>query len=194
MLTVALFGTSADPPTIGHQMVLEWLAHRFDHVAVWAADNPFKEHQTPLVHRQAMMERLVSALQDQFPQIQLYPDLSDPRSINTLKIAHQRWPEAEFTLVVGSDVLLSLKHWYRAEELLSQVRLLVIPRPGAPLSAAMLDSLQQQMASFVIADFTGPDVSSSHYRATGNLAEVTPAVATYIRQQSLYLCQEQTRR
>jgi Cytidylyltransferase-like len=54
MIHTALFGTSADPPTLGHQAILEWLATQFDEVAVWAADNPFKVQQTPLYHRQTM--------------------------------------------------------------------------------------------------------------------------------------------
>ena len=85
MLQIALFGTSADPPTVGHQTVLQWLAHQFDWVAVWAADNPFKAQQTPLGHRQAMLQRLVESLQDQCPQVQIFPEFSDPKSIKTLE-------------------------------------------------------------------------------------------------------------
>lgn len=43
MTRVALFGTSADPPTVGHQAILRWLSEHYDQVAVWAADNPFKK-------------------------------------------------------------------------------------------------------------------------------------------------------
>ena len=49
-MRVALFGTSADPPTSGHQKILSWLSERYDWVAIWAADNPFKSHQTSLTH------------------------------------------------------------------------------------------------------------------------------------------------
>lgn len=35
-MRVALFGTSADPPTAGHQVVLSWLSEGYDWVAVWA--------------------------------------------------------------------------------------------------------------------------------------------------------------
>ena len=44
-MRIALFGTSADPPTAGHQKILRWLSEGYDRVAVWAADNPFKCHQ-----------------------------------------------------------------------------------------------------------------------------------------------------
>jgi nicotinate-nucleotide adenylyltransferase len=42
MQKIALFGTSADPPTAGHKTILSWLSQNFDWVAVWASDNPFK--------------------------------------------------------------------------------------------------------------------------------------------------------
>lgn len=34
-MDIALFGTSADPPTIGHQGILQWLSGRYDVVVVW---------------------------------------------------------------------------------------------------------------------------------------------------------------
>lgn len=56
---IALFGTSADPPHQGHCEILRWLATQFDHVAVWASDNPFKTHQSPLGDRSAMLRLMI---------------------------------------------------------------------------------------------------------------------------------------
>ncbi|NCJ06971.1 nicotinate-nucleotide adenylyltransferase [Synechococcales cyanobacterium C] len=183
---IALFGTSADPPTVGHQRILAALAQRFDQVVVWASDNPFKQGQTPLCHRQAMLKRLVTELQTQYPNVSLYPHLSDSKTLRTVERAQQHWPHASFTLVVGSDILASLLHWYRVEELLCQVQLLVVPRPGSQIEAGALTGLQQQGAQVAIADFSGPAVSSSAYRAAGDLDQIPPTIAAYIKQQGLY--------
>ncbi|PZD74565.1 Nicotinate-nucleotide adenylyltransferase [Acaryochloris thomasi RCC1774] len=183
-MNIALFGTSADPPTIGHQVVLEWLVQRFDLVAVWASDNPFKGNQTPLEHRQQMLRRLVD--QVQVPQIQHDPNLSDPRTLNTVNTARLRWPAAQFTLVVGSDVLPTLLHWHRVAELLRLVKILVVPRSGAPLMEATLQALRSQQAEVAIADFLGPDISSSAYRNTGNSAGLPETISTYIQEHDLY--------
>ncbi|MGL4880174.1 MAG: adenylyltransferase/cytidyltransferase family protein, partial [Waterburya sp.] len=59
---IALFGTSADPPTIGHQTILQWLSKHYDRVVVWASDNPFKEHKTPLVDRTEMLKLTIADL------------------------------------------------------------------------------------------------------------------------------------
>ncbi|HEY9825642.1 MAG TPA: nicotinate-nucleotide adenylyltransferase [Stenomitos sp.] len=186
MVRIALFGTSADPPTIGHQAILEHLAVRFDEVAVWAADNPFKSQQTPLVHRQAMLELLVQALHAQYPNLQLYPHLGDARTIQSVRIAQQQWPQAELTLVVGSDVLTSLPSWYCVRELLTLIHLLVVPRPGAPLTDVALASLQKLGSCFKVADFSGPDVSSTAHRQAKTTDELIPAIADYIQTHHLY--------
>ena len=56
---IALFGTSADPPTRGHQALLEQLLHRYDRVATWASDNPMKQHGAALSVRAMLLTALV---------------------------------------------------------------------------------------------------------------------------------------
>jgi 8-oxo-dGTP diphosphatase len=183
-MNIALFGTSADPPTLGHQVVLEWLAQHFDQVAVWASDNPFKGNQTPLAHRQAMLRLLVNEVH--LPQVEHYPSLSDRKTLNTVKEAYQRWPDAQFTLVVGSDVVPTLLHWHRIETLLTLVKILVLPRSGTALIQATVASLRSQGADLAIADFLGPDISSSAYRNTGNPAGLPESISNYIHEHNLY--------
>ncbi|MDE5114158.1 MAG: adenylyltransferase/cytidyltransferase family protein, partial [Trichodesmium sp. St15_bin1_1] len=55
MTKIALFGTSADPPTVGHKMIIEWLSQNFDKAVVWVSDNPFKYHETSLEQRAIML-------------------------------------------------------------------------------------------------------------------------------------------
>ena len=60
--TIALLGTSADPPTRGHQALLEGLLGHFQRVATWASDNPMKQHDADLKLRSALLETLVKAI------------------------------------------------------------------------------------------------------------------------------------
>jgi nicotinate-nucleotide adenylyltransferase len=185
--TIALFGTSADPPTAGHQAILTGLSQQFDEVAVWASDNPFKSHQTPLEHRERMLQLLI----DDMPQrnVHLYEELSHPRSLITVDHARSLWTTAEFTLVIGSDLVAQLPRWYQIEDLLQQVKLLVVPRPGYGLSEADLRPLRQMGANVAIAPLNSPDVSSTTYREEGNPAVITPPIQQYIHQEQLYKCQ-----
>jgi len=186
MLKVALFGTSADPPTRGHLAILCWLSQHFDQVAVWASDNPFKSHQTALDHRTEMLRLLVGDLD--LRNIQVYPELSSSRTVITVERAQERWQNAEFTLVVGSDLVRQLPKWFRARDLLDRVKLLVVPRPGYSITDSELDPLRQIGADVTIADLNAPNVSSTAYREQGETEGVTSPIQAYIDREQLYRC------
>ena len=191
MRRIALFGTSADPPTAGHQAIVCWLSERYDWVAVWAADNPFKSHQTPLEHRGSMLLLLIEDINPPRHNVGFYPELSSYRTLLTVQKAKERWgADAEFTLVIGSDLVSQLPRWYEVAELLRQVELLVVPRPGYALEEDGLEHLRQLGARVALADLTGPDVSSTAYRENGDTHALTPPIEAYIHREHLYKCQD----
>lgn len=188
---VALFGTSADPPTAGHQEIIGWLSQYYDWVAVWAADNPFKSHQAPLEHRSAMLRLLIEDIEQPRNNICFHPELSSYKTLETLKQARELWGlDVEFTLVVGSDLLSQLPRWYRVEDLLRQVRLLVVPRLGYSVEDSNLQVLRQMGADIAIANLSAPNVSSTAYRESGDPEVLTPPVEAYIHREHLYKCQD----
>ncbi|MBD0267954.1 nicotinate-nucleotide adenylyltransferase [Pseudanabaena sp. FACHB-2040] len=192
-MQIALFGTSADPPHQGHCAILCWLATRFDHVAVWTANNPFKAHQTDLADRFRMLELLIADLNVPPGTVQLHPELSHMRSIISIERARQKWPEAELTLVIGADLVHQLPHWYQAQEIFEAVKILVVPRPGYSLADSDFKELQRQGAVVEVAATPKQyDVSSSQYR-DAEAAELPPAVRAYIEQNHLYSCPEDSR-
>jgi len=184
---VALFGTSADPPTQGHKTILEWLSHHYDQVAVWAADNPLKSDQTPLQHRMKMLELMIASLETPKDNILLDSTLSSPRSLETVKKAEAHWgKDVELTFVIGSDLIAQIPHWYASEELLRRVNLLIIPRPGYPPHEQDLNQLFQMGATYEVADLNAPPVSSTAYRQNGKPEVVDSSVKQYIQEQQLY--------
>jgi nicotinate-nucleotide adenylyltransferase len=202
-MQIALFGTSADPPTLGHQRILTWLTPQFDHIAVWASDNPFKDHRASLTDRHAMLQCLIEDCDrpefgpefgpesgpefgsEYGSKLHLHPELSYPRSLDTLSAAQVTWPEAQFTFVIGSDLLGQLPRWYQADRFLSQVQLLVIPRPGTPIEAADRQRVEALGSAITIAPIAGLPVSSTAYRS-GDRQTVSPRVARYIQTHQLY--------
>ncbi|MBR8838129.1 MAG: nicotinate-nucleotide adenylyltransferase [Stigonema ocellatum SAG 48.90 = DSM 106950] len=193
-MRVALFGTSADPPTAGHQAIISGLSECYDWVAVWAADNPFKSHQTPLEHRVAMLRLLIANLDSLRQNIGLEQELSSFRTLETVEKAKVRWGnDVEFTLVIGSDLLTQLPRWYRFEDLLQQVQLLVVPRPGYAIDELSLERVRKLGGEIAIAHFIGPEVSSTEYRQNGDPHALTPPVVAYIHREHLYKCQDTTK-
>ncbi|MDP8963104.1 MAG: nicotinate-nucleotide adenylyltransferase [Cyanobacteriota bacterium] len=189
MVNIALFGTSADPPTSGHQSILNWLSHHYDHVAVWASDNPFKSHQTPLEHRSKMLRLLIEEIAQ--PNISLYQTLSSSRTLETVECAREHWgTQVDLTLVIGADLVTQMPRWYQIEKLLSQVQLLVVPRPGYEINETGIEELRKLGTNVAIADLEAPAVSSTAYREKGDTEVLTPPVEDYIHKEHLYACQD----
>ncbi|MGL5034624.1 MAG: nicotinate-nucleotide adenylyltransferase [Microcystaceae cyanobacterium] len=185
-MNIALFGTSADPPTAAHQTILQWLADHYDLVAIWAADNPFKCHQTSLIHRMAMLERLISTITQ--TNLQVCPELSDRRSLMSVEKAKQIWGEtATYHLVIGSDLVSQIPQWYQVKILLSSVKLIIFCRFGYPFIPQELATLTQLGGNYTIADIEIPAVSSTGYRVNKDKTILLKPVKDYISQQKLYI-------
>ena len=184
--TIALFGTSADPPTIGHEAILAWLSQRYDRVLVWAADNPFKPDQTPLSHRQEMLRLVLSDKPSLFNRVHWMPELSHRWSLTSVEKVRDRWPSACLNLVIGSDILPSLQDWHAIERLMEQVTFVVLHRPGVPIQRHFLDTFRNQGGKIEVAEFVGPDGSSSDFRLRQNLEIVSGPVLEYIQAHNLY--------
>ncbi len=182
----ALFGMSADPPTAAHRDIMAWLSPQFERLIVWAADNPFKTDQTHLHHRTAMLGLLVGELQGQFANLQHQPALSYPYTLFSVQAAHRFWPQAPLTLVVGSDVLEKLGQWHQVDLLFQLVQFLVLARPGSPIQPQILNSLVARGGHFQLANYTGPDISSTASRQAAQPENLLPIIAQYISQQGLY--------
>lgn len=199
---IALFGTSADPPHLGHQSILLWLATHFDQVIVWAADNPYKERQSPIGDRAQMLRLLIETLpSSQAGNISVDQQLSDRYSIRSISRAREIWPQAELSFVVGADLLAQLPNWYQAEAIFKQVKLLVFPRPGYPLEESALARLRSLATVEIAHPPIQYDVSSSTYRQTrcndGRAPDpafgtLPPVIRDYIAEHNLYPCLQPT--
>jgi len=185
-MKIALFGTSADPPTAGHQAILKGLSEGYDLVAVWASDNPFKQHDTSLTERQKMLGLLIGEMNNT-ENILLRTELSDRRSLISLGRAREIWgQEAEYTIVIGSDLVEQMQSWYKIKDLVQQVKILIVPRLGYEIETQSLENLSKLGGKYAVAQFYIPDISSSNYRQQGDQTMLTEAVANYIHQKRLY--------
>jgi nicotinate-nucleotide adenylyltransferase len=187
-MKIALFGTSADPPTAAHQAILDWLAAHSDQVAVWAADNPFKAHQTSLAHRTAMLRHLIAAMNLPRHNVQVYEQFSDRRSLISLQRAQAWWgSDHDYSLVIGSDLIHQIPRWYQVEKLLSAVTLVIVPRSGYPITPQALETIRQLGGEYRLASTEAPAISSTGYRDTKDQTVLPETVTAYIQQQNLYL-------
>ena len=184
MQQIALLGTSAVPPTCGHQALLEGLLSLYPQVATWARDNPQKQHGAP----QALRAHLLPALGEEInaPRLQQDQTLSHPFTLRTIDQAAKRWPEAELVFVVGSDLAALIPGWKSSAQWLGRCRLAIAPRQGWPLSDQALEDLKQLGACIDLLELQVPASASSALRQAPQQQQIPAAVWTLLLQHNLY--------
>ena len=177
---IALFGTSADPPTYGHQALLEGLSNLFPKVATWASDIPMKSHGLPLFQRHKLLSELVKAINN--PNLSIVQELSSPWTINTLKVASKKWPNEELVFVIGSDLIAEVGNWMDSEKILQEARIAIVPRIGWPIKEKELTILKSLQGKIEFLPLSIPKSSSTHIRSNLNIYDIPCSILPAIMQ------------
>ena len=182
--SIALFGTSADPPTLGHEALLGELIKIFPKVITWASDNPDKKHQIPLLKRSELLRILVKKISN--PKLELVQELSSPRTIHTLKKAFQLWPEASFSFVIGSDLAVQVPKWLNAKSILNKATIAIAMRDGWPISDNQLEDITNLGGEIDLLPFNIPESSSSKFRERPQEVLVPKELVPLLLEENLY--------
>ena len=182
--SIALFGTSADPPTLGHEALLGELIKIFPKVITWASDNPDKKHQIPLLKRTQLLRILVKKISH--PKLELVQELSSPRTIHTLKKAFQLWPEATFSFVIGSDLAVQIPTWLNAKSILDKAKIAIAIRDGWPISDIQLEEIEKLGGEIEVLPFNIPESSSSEFRERPQEGLVPSELVPILLKENLY--------
>lgn len=189
-----LFG-SFDPPHTGHVRLARYIREHQGLDEVWLVvtpQNPFKKNRklSPERHRLAMVQLAVQGI-DGLGASGVELDLPRPNyTADTLAFMRERWPQHEFSLIIGSDNLAELHHWKDVPAMLDKTRVLVYPRPGLEEHLALAELLYHPSVT-VLPDAPQMPVSSTGIRVrlrgwkpVDGLLD--PKVLAYIRQNGLY--------
>ena len=182
--SIALFGTSADPPTLGHQALLRELTTIFPKVITWASDNPDKHHQIPLTKRTQLLRILVKKISH--PKLELVQELSSPRTIHTLKKAFKLWPEASFSFVIGSDLTVEIPKWLNAQSILNRTKIAIAIRDGWPINDNQIEEIKKLGGEIELLPFNIPESSSSKFREKPQAGLVPSELVPTLLEENLY--------
>ena len=182
--SIALFGTSADPPTLGHQALLRELTKIFPKVITWASDNPDKHHQIPLTKRTQLLRILVEKISH--PKLELVQELSSPRTIHTLKKAFKLWPEASFSFVIGSDLTVEIPKWLNAQSILNRTKIAIAIRDGWPINDNQIEEIKKLGGEIELLPFNIPESSSSKFREKPQAGLVPSELVPTLLEENLY--------
>lgn len=133
MKRVGLFFGSFNPIHTGHLIIAQHILSYTDLdkiCFVVSPQNPVKPKETLLAdyHRLALVNLAIEDNPDFFSSdIEFH--LSKPSyTINTLTHLQEKYPEREFSLIMGEDNLNTLHNWKNADQIAKQFPIIVYPR------------------------------------------------------------------
>lgn len=162
-MRLGLFGGRFDPPHLGHLLAAEQAREALALDAVWFIPAPSPPHKPALAspeHRYAMTV-LATLAHPCFSVSRLELDRPGPSyTFDTVQQVRATEPGAELFLITGADAYRDIASWHRATELVRQVNIMVVARPGYNL-----EQLEPDFRARVgIVAIIGCDISSTEIR------------------------------
>lgn len=196
-MKILLYGGTFDPPHWGHinNLRAAMQAVQPDKVIVMPAGiPPHKAASATPGSLRLQMCRCFLQLGEQV-EISDWEILHEGKSytVNTLRMLHSTYPDAQLYLTVGSDMLTSFRTWREWQSILQLATLVVESREAddAAMLAEFADSLCVDGARILFARAKPVPMSSSEIRQGSAGAEaVPPEVWQIISSRGLYQCEK----
>ncbi len=134
-IKTGLFFGSFNPIHIGHLIVAAYMREFSDLDQVWfviSPHNPLKEKKTLLAdHHRLMLVKTAIEDDAKFKACDIEFKMPQPSyTIDTLTYLHEKYPDHEFVLIAGSDILHSFHKWKNYQSLLNNYQIYIYNRPG----------------------------------------------------------------
>ncbi|MEI8073530.1 MAG: nicotinate (nicotinamide) nucleotide adenylyltransferase [Bacteroidota bacterium] len=150
-MNIGLYFGSYNPIHIGHLIIGSHVANHTDMQQVWfvvSPQNPLKPSSVLLneYHRLHLVKLAVEG-DDQLRASDVEFKLPRPSyTIDTLTYLQEKYPQHQFSVILGSDSFQNLPHWKNFEQLIKNYSFIIYRRPGFEISdlygakAQMLDA------------------------------------------------------
>jgi len=182
--SIALFGTSADPPTIGHKKILEELSKIYSFTIGYVSDNPNKNHKEDISIRSHLLKTLIEDLDN--PKILFNQSVSSQWAVESIKKCKRIYELNNLDFVIGSDLIKDIFYWKNFEKIADEVCFLVILREGYPIESNTLKMLQTFEVKFKISTIKIPNISSSKLRSNFNYSHLPTSLIDIVKKNNLY--------
>lgn len=132
-MKIGLYFGTFNPIHVGHMIIANHMAEFSDLEQIWMVvtpHNPLKQKSTLLDDHHRM--QLVQLATEDFPKIKpsdIEFKLAQPNyTVNTLAHLYDKFPQHEFSLIMGEDNLKSLHKWKNYDVILQNHEIYVYPR------------------------------------------------------------------
>ena len=188
---VMLYFGSFNPVHKGHMAVAEWVIEHGMCDEVWfvvSPQNPHKETAS-LAAENNRLEMVRLAVEDSpcarsMRVCDIEFGLPRPSyTADTLMVLRQRYPDVEFSLLVGGDIPAKFHSWRRADEIAAHHNIYVYPRRGYDISHLEPPFMVIEGAPYE--DFSSTEVRNG-LAADPNNNMLTDNVMNYIKNKNLW--------
>jgi len=182
--SIALFGTSADPPTIGHKEILEELSKIYAFTISYVSNNPQKKHIEDISIRSHLLKTLIDDLDN--PKILFNQNISSQWAVESIKKCKEFYKFNNLDFVIGSDLIKDIFYWKNFDKITDEVSFFIILREGYPVESNTLKMLETYKVKFKISTIKIPNISSSKLRSNFNYSNLPTSLIDIVKKNNLY--------
>lgn len=182
--SIALFGTSADPPTIGHKKILEELSKIYAFTISYVSNNPKKKHIEDISIRSHLLKTLIDDLDN--PKILFNQKISSQWAVESIKKCKEIYKFNNLDFVIGSDLIKDIFYWKNFDKIILEVSFFIILREGYPVESNTLKMLETYGVKFKISTIKTPNISSSKFRLNFNCSNLPSSLIDIVKKNNLY--------
>ena len=182
--SIALFGTSADPPTIGHKKILEELSKIYAFTISYVSNNPKKKHIEDISIRSHLLKTLIDDLDN--PKILFNQKISSQWALESIKKCKEIYKFNNLDFVIGSDLIKDIFYWKNFDKIILEVSFFIILREGYPVESNTLKMLETYRVKFKISTIKTPNISSSKFRLNFNCSNLPSSLIDIVKKNNLY--------
>lgn len=196
MAKIGLYFGSFNPIHIGHIAIAGYMTEFTGLEQVWfvvSPQNPLKDKESLLDDYQRLyMTQLAIGDNDFLKASDIEFKLPVPSyTIDTLAYLEDKYPNNDFSLVMGEDNLYTLHKWKNVTELISRYRIYVYPRPYtkrivSPALDKVISNSRLTWAKAPLMEISGTFIRSGIRKGKNMSYFLSPPVWKYISEMHFY--------
>jgi nicotinate-nucleotide adenylyltransferase len=161
-MKIGLYFGSFNPIHIGHMIIGNHVLSHCKIDRLWfvvSPHNPLKETSSLLNENHRLhLVRLAIENESKFKASNIEFSLPRPSyTIDTISYLSDKYPQHEFSIVMGSDSFFNIKKWKNYKELLKQCKIIIYKRPGFEPDISLCKNIELVNAPLL-------DISSTYIR------------------------------
>lgn len=147
---IAILGGSFNPPHIGHKLIINYINKNHSFIdkifIIPVGDHAFGKDLASFEVRKHLCELCFN---DSNVEILDIEKGGVSRTYNTVIELKKKYSKSNFHLIIGTDLIAQMKNWYKSEELLKLVKLIVVARNGYDSTSELPEVSSSQIRELI---------------------------------------------